>query len=132
MKVVRSALDTDRLYPQKTSFVLTFVRGLMTIVRPKLLRQRKIQITPSGIEPATFRLVGQCLNQMRHRVAPKTSLNTAASLSLKIVIKYPIYETGLRIKFSVVLHWQLAPSSKAAILLFFPLLLTKKKLYSSI
>ena len=37
----------------------------MATVRPEGL-------TPSGIEPATSRLVARCLNQLRHRVPPTT------------------------------------------------------------
>ena len=66
MKMKRlSLLSTGHLYPQMTSLVLIFVRGR---VDHRHINSIKIPITPSGIEPATFRLREQCRNTLHHRV----------------------------------------------------------------
>jgi len=73
MKVVRlSALRTGRLYPPRKYSWYSFLLEAESTPGPQCGRKdyvnEKFPLTLSGIEPATSRLVAQCLNQLRHGV----------------------------------------------------------------
>jgi hypothetical protein len=66
-------LSTGPLYHPKISLVLISGRGWVNpraIVRPVRLCQRNIPLTPSEMEPATFRLVDCVWNVMAHARKP--------------------------------------------------------------
>jgi hypothetical protein len=84
---------------QQISLVLISARGClnpMAIVRPEGLGQWKIPMSPSGIEPTTFLLVAQGLNQLRQRLACNCCLLCQAGA---IVVVRITMHTGWIFKF---------------------------------
>jgi hypothetical protein len=74
MKVVRlSAPGTGRLYRRPRRCVASWVDP-RAIERPDVLSQWKTPMTPSGIEPATFPLLAQCLNWLWVQTVHGTAL----------------------------------------------------------
>ena len=59
-------LWTCRLHPARYSFYLA--QTAMAIARSEGLRQRRISMTPSGIEPSAFRVIAQCLKQLPYLI----------------------------------------------------------------
>jgi hypothetical protein len=71
-------------------------------MRPEELSQWTLPITPSVIEPATFRLVAQCLNQLRHRVLVVFELNVQLYICLYVcylIISHLLSETSCSFRY---------------------------------
>ena len=58
-------------------------------------------MTSSGIEPAAFRLVAQCLNQLRHHVPPN---EIGTYLNLKSIILWQFFSFSQQVQAGFATH----------------------------
>jgi hypothetical protein len=88
--------------PQEVFLVIISVRDLVdpgAIVWTAGSCQWKIPVTPSGIEPTTFRFVAQCLNQLRPRLRPSSPRGSFTTLTT------PVPSTRRQDNFHLRLGW---------------------------
>jgi hypothetical protein len=94
MAVRLSVSRAGRPLPPGRFLVLISVRGWVdpsVIMRLQGLGQLRNPITSSGIEPATFRLIAQCLNQLRYRMPHLTGMYHLNLRSARPVITFGLF-----------------------------------------